>query len=430
MTMKLTLPKKHKHLNIEERDDIETLLNAGFTFKDIGKELGRDPTTIAKEVKRNLTNIPAKGLAGQTCAKITRCDIRLSSPNKQCPATCLSYISPSCEASTKHTGICNGCENKPRCCLQKVVYRAKEAEANYRSLLKSAREGINMETEDFFALDEMVSLGLKRGHSPAHIIRACKEEVKVSERTIYRLIDERILGSRNIDLPRKVRYKRRRKRVNFEQCEKKIVTKRDFLSFKEYISRFPDTNYVEMDTVYGSNKTTLLTLHFNRCSFMISRILPDRRKESVVCALNDIQTILEKDSSSKTRFQNIFPLLLTDNGSEFDDTLGMEYGIDGENRCNIFYCDPNSAWQKPHVEENHRNLLRILPKGSSFDSLTQEDINLTLSHINSYTRSSLNGKSPYDVFIFLYGKAVADALGIMRIDAKDVLLKPSLVRKN
>lgn len=63
MTKKLTLPQKHKHLTIEERDDIETLLNAGFTFKDIGKELGRDPTTIAKEVKRNLTNIPAKGLA-------------------------------------------------------------------------------------------------------------------------------------------------------------------------------------------------------------------------------------------------------------------------------------------------------------------------------------------------------------------------------
>ncbi len=58
------------------------------------------------------------------------------------------------------------------------------------------------------------------------------------------------------------------------------------------------------------------------------------------------------------------------------------------NRTKVFYCDPSAPYQKGACEVNHELMRRILPKGSSFDDLTQEDIFLMMDHINSYKRKS------------------------------------------
>jgi hypothetical protein len=70
-----------------------------------------------------------------------------------------------------------------------------------------------------------------------------------------------------------------------------------------------------------------------------------------------------------------------------------------------------------------------LPKGRSFDELAQSDISLMMSHINSYSRKKLNDKSPFDMFGFIYGYDVLKKLGINRIPANEILLKPSLLKK-
>ena len=66
----------------------------------------------------------------------------------------------------------------------------------------------------------------------------------------------------------------------------------------------------------------------------------------------------------------------------------------------------------------------------SFNPLTQEQINLVMSHLNSYPRPSLNGKTPYDVFVEEFGeegKQFLSNLGIMRIPADEVTLHPFLL---
>ena len=86
--------------------------------------------------------------------------------------------------------------------------------------------------------------------------------------------------------------------------------------------------------------------------------------------------------------------------------------------------------RKPHIERFHNELRRILQKGTSFDSLTQEQINLALSHLNSYSRESLGGKTPYDLFIEKYGvqgKTFLDAINIVRIPSNQVTLHPFLL---
>ena len=69
----------------------------------------------------------------------------------------------------------------------------------------------------------------------------------------------------------------------------------------------------------------------------------------------------------------------------------------------------------------------ILPKGVSFDGLTQEKAHLALSHVNAYVRLSQSDRTPYDVFEFLHGKGTSEKLHIAKIDPREVVLKPKLV---
>lgn len=139
-------------------------------------------------------------------------------------------------------------------------------------------------------------------------------------------------------------------------------------------------------------------------------------------------------------FKILFPVILTDNGSEFSDPKMIEfYRVDPEHnptklarRTHVFFCDPYNSQQKPHIERGHEKIRRELVKGSSFDILKQEDINLMLSHVNSAPRTSLEGKTPYDEFVSFYGeraRVFLEKLGIHRINAENIILDPHPPRK-
>lgn len=98
-------------------------------------------------------------------------------------------------------------------------------------------------------------------------------------------------------------------------------------------------------------------------------------------------------------------------------------------RTYVFYCDPSSPEQKGSLERNHEFIRKILPKGTSFDNLTQSDINLVMCHINSYLRPKFGDKSPYEIFSFIHGEEVTKKLGIQYITPENVILKPSLLTK-
>ena len=136
-----------------------------------------------------------------------------------------------------------------------------------------------------------------------------------------------------------------------------------------------------------------------------------------------------QSSWSKT-FSPLFPVVLTDNGSEFSNPKEIERRDTIPcSRTNVFYCDPGAPYQKGACEMNHELIRRILPKGSSFDELTQQDIFLMMSHINSYKRKKLNNRSPYEVFSFYYGEDVLKKLGCSPVAAENIILKPKLLKK-
>ena len=138
---------------------------------------------------------------------------------------------------------------------------------------------------------------------------------------------------------------------------------------------------------------------------------------------------IERVLGAKT-FNKLFPVILTDNGSEFSNPKEIEYRDAVPSlRTKVFYCDPSSPYQKGACEVNHELIRRILPKGSSFDDLTQEDIFLMMNHINSYKRKKLNNRSPYDAFSFYYGEELLKKLGCSPVAAENIVLKPKLLKK-
>jgi hypothetical protein len=139
------------------------------------------------------------------------------------------------------------------------------------------------------------------------------------------------------------------------------------------------------------------------------------------------------DAGGLELFARLFPVILTDNGTEFSAPSLIETDKDGDQLTRVFYCDPNSAFQKAHVERNHELLRKILPKGTpyleptSFDGLTQADVDMAMSHVNSYLRESLKDRTPYDLFAAAFDARVAEPFGGRRIPADDIVLKPSLL---
>ena len=101
----------------------------------------------------------------------------------------------------------------------------------------------------------------------------------------------------------------------------------------------------------------------------------------------------------------------------------------GEKLSSLFYCDPNSSWQKGSIEKNHEYIRYILPKGTSFAGLTQDDCDLIASHINSVPRPKLNNQSPYEAALGFIGKDNMDKLRIQKITLDDIDLTMRLVRK-
>ena len=133
-------------------------------------------------------------------------------------------------------------------------------------------------------------------------------------------------------------------------------------------------------------------------------------------------------AAKQRRFGGVFPLILTDNGGEFADVSAIEAGLDGERDVRLYFCDPNRSYQKPHVEKNHTLFRDIVPKGASFDDFTQNTVDLIFSHVNSVKRKSLHGKTPYEMFAFVFGETVAKILGIESIAAEHVIQSPMLLK--
>ena len=383
---------KHKHLTLSDRNDIQLGLERGETFKAIGQSILKDPTTVSKEVKRN------RQVRESTC------------DNLPCPLL------------DKAPFVCNGCpKRRQNCGYKKIFYLAKQAQKQYEKILVEAREGTPLNSKTFWELDKVISDGVKKGQHIYHILKS--HNLDVSSSTVYRHIRKGYLSIAPIDLARAVKFKERRK-SKLPSIPKEAKKGRSYEDFQNYLALNQLNSWLEMDTVMGrTGGKVLLTFNLSFCNFIFARLLDNKTALEVTKHLYDIKNTFHQ--ADKDFFQ-LFPVILTDNGGEFARVDDIEMDVRGESK--LFFCDPNRSDQKGRIEKNHTLIRDILPKGTSFDNLTQEDINLVCSHVNSVKRAALNGKSAYELFAFTYGEEIPKLLGISNIPAENVCQSSTLLQ--
>ena len=436
---------KYKHLTLDDRISIQKGLKDRLTFADIAASIGKDPSTISKEVRghlivketgtRSRPFNPCMGrkdciLQRKACAE---CDQTYNFHNRDCYCAlcgrcndaCPDFIEEKCKILSKPPYVCNGCKSVRSCTLRKQVYDAKEAQKAYEENRSDSRTGIDLTPEELQRLDDIISPLIRQGQSIHQICVNNADDIMCDERSIYNYVDAGILSVGNIDLPRKVRYRKRRKKKTVH-IDKLCHVGRTYEDFQKYMEAHPDLNVVEMDSVEGKRDSlkVLLTLFFRDSSVMLAFLREANTARSVTEIFNALYSKLGREL-----FMKLFPVILTDRGSEFTDPAAIEFDECGERRTFVFYCDPQRSSQKGSIEVTHEFVRRILPKGTSFKDLTQEKVNLMMSHINSYSRKKLNDRSAYQMFSFFYGKDTLDTLNIQSIDANEITLKPGLLAK-
>ncbi|WP_235906563.1 IS30 family transposase [Porcincola intestinalis] len=434
-----------KHFTLDDRSALQAGLDQKKSFRAIAKELHKDPSTLAKEVKLNRT---AYGRCFYTnsfgnlckyarlCKKTNLCHNRAKCKASLCyrcrihdrRRICPDFVKFDhiCPATEKAPFVRNSCSKFNRCDCFRFKYKATAAQSSYEDRLRDTRTGIDMTAERLALLDQIVTPRIKKGDSPQTIIRN-NPGLKVSSRTIYNYVDQGLLSVKNLDLPKKVVYKPRVKKKDYPVKDSGIFNGRTYNDFLELVRNDPEraAKTVEMDTVVGceGSKKVILTLFFRPYKLQLLFLMPDKTALSVKTVFDRIE-----DKLTPIGFQQAFPVILTDRGSEFSDPDSLETGIQSEMRTSIYYCDPMCSNQKAYCERNHECIRKVLLKKSSFDSLTCYDIRKLCWHINSTKRASLNGQSPIKLASLLLPKEIFEALDLREIPCNEINLTPTLLK--
>lgn len=429
-----------KHMTIQDRQDISAGLKAGDSFGSIARKIGKSATTVSREIRshRIVWDKKPYGRSMNRCANRHGCRLRgvcNSHCDRLCPACgactkkCSMYVEERCEKLQHPPYVCTACPNLHRCSLEKFCYDPYYAQQEYMTTLRESREGFNLTQAELAIIDAQISSLILQGQSVHHAVLARNNSLPVSRRTIYRLVDKCALKARNIDLPRKSKLKPRKTTKPQRKIDKDCRVGRTFQEYNTYIAQHNDIMPVQMDTVLGGNGTSkvLLTIRFQG-DFMPVFLRDNNTAQTVHDWIEFLYENLGHDD-----FCAFFPVILTDNGSEFSNPSAIETAPDGSARTKIFYCDPGATWQKPNVERCHEMFRRVLPSGCSFDDYTQSDMALVASHVNSYARPALSDKTPMDALAFFYGERRAEKLlrllGHTRIQPDKVVLTPALLKR-
>ena len=426
-------------LTLSERIVIECGIYEKLSLGEIAKKIGKTSQAVSKEIRANRTIAIGAHPFGKDCRFAGECKRHglcgkegcnrrcVSCREHECSEFCTRYNNSPCSYLSKPPYVCNVCIRRRKCKADRAYYIAQQADAMARRRYSNARSKIQTRGADLEKLDELVTPLILKGQPLTHIWSEHGEEIGISQRTLYRYIEQGVLSVANIDLRRKVAYKPRKKKKTTEGfLNQEFRKNRGYDEYLKYMEKHPDIPIVQMDTVKGCREQgkRLLTLHFCNTNMMLMLLMRDGKADTVVEQFDMLCGLLGVDE-----FRRVFPVILTDNGSEFKHTRELEFTEDGKRRTRVFYCDPQASWQKPQIEKNHEFIRYVLPKGKSMSPYTQEDMTLLANHINSIRRELLGGLSPYEATTDKSILRLMELMGLKQISADEVNLTPSLLKR-
>lgn len=403
--------RRYFRLTKAERVSIERALEVKQSARSVARNLGRSPSTITDEVKRNRTVYKGPGKGERV----------VSVPSDQ-------VICPKLEV---WPWVCNGCAYRRIGCSRKwrCEYTSVRAQVLADAQLRDARKGVNHTEEDFDQIMALIRSDVSRGLSPSQIAHERSSKLKIAPSTIYRWIARGYGGMCNIELRRQVGYKPRQGTSELKPTAH--GAERSYAAFTK-LSEEHRARACEMDTVIGRTRDSqcILTLYLRPCKVQLMLLLPAKSSSAVAAALDMLESAI-----GKPLFQRLFGLILTDNGAEFAQCEMLERStVKGKARTKVYYCDVRQSQQKARCERNHVELRKLLPKGKgiSFDNLRGQDMAVCMSHLNSEPRHSLLGSTPLSLLkgiLLQDADTLLDALGITEVPYADLILTPEAINK-
>ncbi len=425
---------KYNHLTLDERRIIEIGITNGSSKKAIADTLGKDKSTIGKEIKAHRV-CTYRSSYPVDCALFPHCKNKAT---QQCsPLKCPDYKMFVCKRRDRSPGACNGCDSIRGCRYDKYTYHAYNADNEYHDLLVNARIGVNASLSEIRKLGELIKPLLEQGQS-IYAILENHPEIDVCEKTLYNYIEDGVFQNAGIsinctDLKRQVsRRMPKKKRIVYAPRQDRSYLKgrtyQDYLAFKQ---ENPNLMEVEMDTVYNdvSNGPFIQTFKFLQYDLLFCIYQPKKDSEHMLNGILLLEEVLGRDI-----FDREAAILKTDRGSEFLLADKAEVREDGTRRTHLFYCDAMASWQKGSLENVHLLLREICPNKCDLHALgltSQKKADLISSHINSYPKEKLKGKTSFQLLSF-FSPDMAERLfnnGLAVIPSDEVTLKPYLLKQ-
>lgn len=341
--MKKTSIRKYRRLTESDRNKIEALRNANIPVAKIAKELGFSKVTIYAELKRGA----------------------------------YQHRNYDWTETTKYS-----------------AYKAQR-NADYNSTSKGAPLKIGND----HAFAEFVEKMILKGYSPAAVLGYIKEnnlefDTHVCRVTLYSYIDKGIF--RNISNKNLLRKCKKKKNKKIKRIKKLPHIDHSIEKRPKEIQNRISFGHWELDSVIGTQTKgkTILALTERKTRMELILISKDKSAASTVNALNQIERKI-----GVRNFRKIFKSITCDNGTEFSNTLGMEFSpYSGKQRTTVYYCHPYCSSERGSNENQNAFIRRFISKGTAISNYTTNDIKVVQDFMNYYPRGIFDYKCAADLF--------------------------------
>ena len=334
-----TSRKLGKHLTLDERGMIQALHQQGYSLRDIATIVGCAHTTIYYEIRRGTPK-----------------------PNS----------------------------NRGR----KPQYTAKRGQKAYEEHRKHSRRPLKIYCED---CEPFIQWMVKQVRDKRWSLDACVGYARRCNlfnvkqipctKTLYNMLWAGKLPLSLFDIPQALRRKAHRKWTR----KNKRIKGRSIDERPDIVTAGTEIGHWEVDTVVGHRKgheAVVFTAVEKVTRNYIAIRIPERTKEGMEVAISQL-----KEQYGINHFSTVFKTMTADNGPEFTTFSNLE-----SLGTKVYFAHPYSSWERPQ-NERHNGLLReFIPKGTSIEQYTDDDILDMADILNQRPRRILDYHSPADLF--------------------------------
>lgn len=254
-----------------------------------------------------------------------------------------------------------------------------------KSVIRQAEKSKNANLKLTEEMIELIKVYLGKQYSPEQISATIKlkHQQEISYVTIYKYIYVNRLNEG--DLYKQLRHKGKR-RVKYASKRKSRIKDRVSIHKRpEIVDEKRRLGDFEIDTIIGKGQQGAIITIVDRKSMYLKISIPCSKSSKIVA--NEIKRLLYP-------FKKKVHTITTDNGLEFAKHKTIAKAL----KCDYYFCDPYSSWQRG-LNENINGLIRqYIPKGSSFENISKKRITEIENKLNHRPRKSLGWKTPYEVF--------------------------------